>query len=225
MSHCQCEIITWSWYLYLLDLPVWAVTMYWLQFSRDEFKTFTRGSYKNCFARNECSACWIVMWYYYGLQRHSLSAWLAGGRDGTTSWWARWSTATSTRTRRGSGASCGTRSWTRGGTWWPTSPSVGRPPAMVSTPAERARLSSYGQVESPQELWALFGHIWIFSVNKDSLCSLPSWLRHGKVWQSLDLKLKLEISQSQVSDEYPNCNSLLLFSSNQTQSFPALVCL
>ena len=60
----------------------------------------------------------------------------------------------------------------------------------------------------------------IFSVNKDSLCSLPSWLRHGKVWQSLDLKLKLEISQSQVSDEYPNCNSLLLFSSNQTQSAP-----
>ena len=46
-------------------------------------------------------------------------------------------------------------------------------------------------------------YLWVFSVNKDSLCSLPSWLRHGKVWQSLDLKLKLEISQSQVSDEYP----------------------
>ena len=71
---------------------------------------------------------------------------------------------------------------------------------MVSTPAERARLSSYEQVELPQELRALLGHIWIFSVNKDSLCSLPSWLRHGKVWQSLDMKLKLEISQSQVSD-------------------------
>ena len=63
-------------------------------------------------------------------------------------------------------------------------------------------------------------YLWVFSVNKDSLCSLPSWLRHGKVWQSLDLKLKLEISQSQVSDEYPGCNSLLLFSSNQTQSAP-----
>ena len=43
-------------------------------------------------------------------------------------------------------------------------------------------------------------YLWVFSVNKDSLCSLPSWLRHGKVWQSLDMKLKLEISQSQVSD-------------------------
>ena len=164
------------------------------------------------------------MWYYYGLQRHSLSAWRAGERDATTSWWVRWSTATSTRTRRGSGASCGSRSGTRRARWSPTCPSVVRPPAMVSTPAERVRLSSFVQVEwqclAPSQ-WAI-RYILIFSVNKDSLCSLPSWLRHGKVWQSLDLKLKLEISQSQVSDEYPNCNSLLLFSTDKTQSDSSL---
>ena len=55
--------------------------------------------------------------------------------------------------------------------------------------------------------------LFIFSVNKDSLCSLPSWLRHGKVWQSLDLKLKLEISQSQVSDEYPLPTAIVCYCS------------
>ena len=68
--------------------------------------------------------------------------------------------------------------------------------------------------------------LWIFSVNKDSLCSLPSWLRHGKVWQSLDLKLKLEISESQVSDEY-FLTAIVCYCSHQTKHKPpsAPVCL
>ena len=36
-------------------------------------------------------------------------------------------------------------------------------------------------------------------VSSKSKCSLPSWIESGKVWQSLDKKLRLEIEQDQVT--------------------------
>ena len=38
-------------------------------------------------------------------------------------------------------------------------------------------------------------------VSQDEQCSLPGWVRFGKMWQSLDMKLKLEILLDKVSLE------------------------
>ena len=38
-------------------------------------------------------------------------------------------------------------------------------------------------------------------VSQDEQCSLPGWVRYGKMWQSLDMKLKLEILLDKVSLE------------------------
>ena len=37
-------------------------------------------------------------------------------------------------------------------------------------------------------------------VSRDEQCSLPRWVRYGKMWQSLDMKLKLEILLDKVRD-------------------------
>ena len=36
-------------------------------------------------------------------------------------------------------------------------------------------------------------------MSNDELCSLPGWVRRGREWQSLDTKLRLEITLDQVT--------------------------
>ena len=36
-------------------------------------------------------------------------------------------------------------------------------------------------------------------MSNDELCSLPGWVRSGREWQSLDTKLRLEITLDQVT--------------------------
>ena len=111
------------------------------------------------------------------------------------------------------------------GMWPPSCRSAETPRAMASTPARRARPWCWGQVKTEfhsasRDGWFIQssksnrdnGSIWnswvcpfwndfwwFISVGNDELCSLPGWVRSGREWQSLDTKLKLEITLDQVT--------------------------